>query len=372
MSFEHNQMSHTVGKALLQAVRTGTADWVPPSRLSPTTTYWQGVADWPRPDQAFQDTTTGSSMAIEFKPPGHAKGEYVRGLGQVFTYLDSFELASIVVPRLASDGFPISDYLTRLLQKSFASTLPIGLLDYATDPAVTRTRITARARAGDIPAIPTGKRKVFWAYWRDLSQYDLLDILERMDAGRSFDQAFKQFWKVTRAKGKARTWEGRNRKPNAEGTPFAKSERINTELSLRHAGLIDSTGKLTEDGIDVVRVGKVYGPESVAFRYRLGHQILTVGRHLELLFWLNDAQAELSVRQRSTSKKFYRSLDRQLIVEGIIAPARGQAKPAFMRDEPKLWNKLGLLSHVDGKQYFFKGEGFRFDWRTIVDMANYL
>lgn len=372
MSFEHNQMSHTVGKALLEAVRTGAADWVPAARLSPATTYWQGVIDWPRPDQAFQDTTTGSSVAIEFKPPGHAKGEYVRGLGQVVTYLDTFESASIVVPRLASDGFPISDYLTELLQKPFASMLPIGLLDYATDPADTRTRIAVRARTGDIPPIPTGKRKVFWAYWRDLSQFDLLDILERMDAGRSFDQSFKLFWKLLRAKGRARTWEGRTRKPNAEGTPFAKSERINTELSLRHAGLIDSTGTLTEDGVDIVRVGKVYGPQSVAFRYRLGHQILMIGRHLELLFWVNDAQRELSSRQRSTAKKFYRSLDRQLIAEGIIAPARGRAKPTFLRDEPKLWNKLGLLSHAGGNQYFFKSEGFRFDWRTIVEMANCL
>lgn len=373
MSFEHNQMSHSVGKALLHAVRTGAADWVPAARLSPTTTYWQGVIDWPRPDQSFQDTATGSSMAIEFKPPGHAKAEYVRGLGQVVTYLDTFELASMVVPRLASDGFPISDYLADLLQRPFASELPIGLLDYSTDPAQTRTRIPVRPRAGAAPAIPSGKRKVFWAYWRDLSQFDLYEILHAMDGGQSFDAAFTRFWRMKRAKGRARTWEGVNRKPNALGTPFAKSERINSELSLRHAGLIDSAGRLTEGGIDIVRVGKVYGPDSVAFRYRLGYQVLSIGRHLDLLFWVNEAQSQLTPRQRSTSPKFFKALDSRLVSEGIIGPVRrGQAKPNFLRDEPKLWNKLGLLSHASGNQYFFKGEGFRFDWRTIVDMANYV
>jgi hypothetical protein len=364
-------MSHSVGKALLEAVRAGTADWVPAARLSPATTYWQGVVDWPRPDQAFQDTSTGSSVAIEFKPPGHAKGEYVRGVGQIVTYLDTFEAAAIVVPRLASDGFPISDYLSDLLQKPFANALPVGLLDYTTDPALVRTRIPVRPRAGSVPPIPTGKRKVFWAYWRDLSQYDLFDILQRMDAGHTYDRAFEYFWRTRRAKGKARTWEGNNRKANAAGTPFAKSEHINTELSLRHAGLIDSTGRLTEDGIDMVRVGKVYGPESVAFRYRMGYQVLVIGRHLELLFWVNEAQAQLSRRDRGTSKKFYRALDDRLIAEGIITPARGRAKPTFLRDEPKLWNKLGLLVRTPGGQYVFRGEGFRFEWRTIVDMANY-
>ena len=43
------------------------------------------------------------------------------------------------------------------------------------------------------------------------------------------------------------------------------------------------------------------------------------------------------------------------------------AKQSYIRDEPKLWNKLGLLEMKGKKQYFFSGEGYRFNWHIISD-----
>lgn len=371
MSFEHNQMAHAASRALLESLRGGAADWAPTDRLTATSTYWQGVVDWPRPDQAFQDSTTGASLAVEFKPPGHSKAEYVRGLGQSVTYLEKFEMASLVMPQLATDGFPIADFVAELLRSTFSVALPIGLLDYSTDPEVLRTVVPVRRRTDEPPPIPRGSRKVFWAYWRDLSQFDLFALLHRMDQRSSpFSTAFHWFWKQRRAKGRALTWEGKARKANPVGSRFEKSEKINTELSLRHSGLIDSSGRLTEEALDLLRLGKVYGPASAAFRFQLGHVVLTMGRHLELIFWVADAQATMSDQAKRSSQEFLSNLDSALEEAGIIGTDRPGAKPTFLRDEPKRWNKLGLLSRSTGDRYFFPGEGFRFDWRTITAMAN--
>jgi hypothetical protein len=60
----------------------------------------------------------------------------------------------------------------------------------------------------------------------------------------------------------------------------------------------------------------------------------------------------------------------RLAKAGIIAaPAKGAAKATFLRDEPKLWNKLGLLSQSGKGRYFHVGYGLVFDWRRIISVV---
>ena len=54
MSYEHNLMAHQVSAQLLTELRSGVAAWAG-GCLTSKSTLWQGVADWPRPDIAFQD-----------------------------------------------------------------------------------------------------------------------------------------------------------------------------------------------------------------------------------------------------------------------------------------------------------------------------
>lgn len=125
MSAEHNLMALQVADVLLNQLRTGTATWHQP-RLTTRVIRWPGFADWPRPDIAFEDRSTASSIAIEFKPPNQSKGEYVRGLGQTITYLDKFEFAGLVVPEHADDGFRIAQYLRDLIT-NMLTPLPVAL-----------------------------------------------------------------------------------------------------------------------------------------------------------------------------------------------------------------------------------------------------
>lgn len=75
MSYSHNLMAFEAGESLLGAVRSGNAPWSG-GRLTSQTTHWPGVMDWPVPDRIFEDSA-GTTLAVEFKPPGQQKREYV-------------------------------------------------------------------------------------------------------------------------------------------------------------------------------------------------------------------------------------------------------------------------------------------------------
>jgi hypothetical protein len=129
---------------------------------------------------------------------------------------------------------------------------------------------------------------------------------------------------------------------------------------------------MTDAAYELLRHGKVYSPKSLSFRSLLGRLILTTGRHLELIFWIEEKQRELPQEAKGRSRGFLTALDKELAKAGVIVKApTGRAKATFIRDEPKLWNKLGLLMRRRNQSYFFPGEGFRFDWRACVDMVNY-
>ena len=60
------------------------------------------------------------------------------------------------------------------------------------------------------------------------------------------------------------------------------------------------------------------------------------------------------------------ALEKELVSEGVIRPPKGHSKPAYIRDEPKLWNKLELLRRKTDTRYFWPGTGLMFDWRRIT------
>jgi hypothetical protein len=199
-----------------------------------------------------------------------------------------------------------------------------------------------------------------------LSNYDLFELLRIIDGKpASFEKSFKTFWTRFVVPGKARTWEGafRNKAVKAKITP----EQRNAFYAMRHCGLIDNDGRITMAGLELLHVGKVYGPDSVAFLNLLANRVLVDGRHLDLILWVEKQSASLASKHKNSSDKYLSSLDKTLVAEGVIPPrAKGAAKAHFIRDEPKLWNKLGLLLKRNGTQYFCPGAGYQFDWRSII------
>ena len=206
----------------------------------------------------------------------------------------------------------------------------------------------------------------------DLSPLDLFELLRLIDSkskGSSFDDVFLTFWTAFAVKGRARTWEGCRRKKKKKNAPSYAPERLNARLAMRHAGMISSEDDLTGLGHELLRVGKVYGPTSAAFSDGIARLVLLEGGHLELIFWVEEQHRFLTATDRQASDAYFRALDYALIQAGVIAPLpAGAAKAHFLRDEPKLWNKLGLLHPAGKNRYFHQGLGFAFDWRKIFSV----
>ena len=369
MGFEHNSMALDVSSQLLTQLRANTAsDWAT-GRLTNKSILWQGIADWPRPDIAFEDPSSGATLALEFKPPNQPKREYITGVGQMLTYLRDFEFAGLVLPQKTSDGFPISEYIKTVIEHDL-SELPVALFSYDKTVSALRVERKLRERKGYLPKQSKRRgRGTFWAYWRDLSNHDVFSLLRIIDSRSNGDfvAAFDEFWKSEVLKKKARTWEGKLRKKRAKAkiTP----EQRNAFYALRHSGLINQQGEITIPGLEILHVGKVYGPDSVAFLTALARQILLDGQHLDLILWVERESAALPRQDKETSDKYLINLDNRLVNEGVIPPrSQNASKAHFIRDEPKLWNKLGLLYKRNENEYFFPEQGYRFDWRRIISI----
>lgn len=377
MGLEHNRLSHEAEEIMLAQIRSGAAGWAT-DRLTTRTTRWQGMADWPKPDFAFADASTNASLAVEFKPPGQPKREYVTSLGQAITYLQDFEYSAIILPRHTEDGFPIADYMQDCLEATHSETLPVALFSYTKnleDAADLTTHVNLRLRPTPLTRLPTGVgRKVFWSYWRDLSNFDALVLLRFLANGKrpDFDAAYKRFWREFMVKGRALTWEARPRRSKPLNAKSYNAERLNTRLSLQHIGLITKTGHLTDDGFNLMRTGEVYGADSAAFLDAMAQRVLIAGRHLDLMFWIADKQLGIPAESKQDARTFYVALDACLQRDGIIAAVPdGKGKPTFLRDEQKLWNKLNLLKKRENESYFHPGAGLVFDWRNIIsDVQN--
>ena len=221
--------------------------------------------------------------------------------------------------------------------------------------------------------IPNGiGRKVFWGYWRDLSNYDLFTLIRLSDEmdGQDFSKIFQNFWTKFVTKGKALTWEGKARKKKSNSRSL-DAERLNTKLAMRHSGLLSADERLTASGHELLRVGKIYSPDSSAFMELLAYHILMDGHHLNLIFWIEEQNRFIEVSNKNDRDRYFAALDKALVKSGVIAPRKSHtAKPHFIRDEPKLWNKLGLLVPSGSRRYFHKGHGLLFDWRKIVSVTS--
>lgn len=373
MSYAHNLMAYEAGESLLAAVRAGNAPWAG-GRLTPQANHWPGIIDWPVPDRIFEDSA-GATLAVEFKPPGQSKREYVTGLGQTLTYLRTFKFAALVLPVKTTDGYLIADYLQGVLNEQYAGALPVALFSYDVAPAQLTALVSLRDRVGAAPQLPATTRRAFWAYVRDASYFDVFDILCEMDTRNlRFVNAYARFWNRKRVTGHALTLDGTPRVPKnhrfSEQNQGDVAERTNANLLMRHTGLIDADGRVTEAGYQLLRHGKVYTPQSESFVQMFGHRLLTVGRHLDLILWVERYQRHMPAAQKQNHPDFKHGLDEGLEHDGFIRAApQGQAKETFIRDEPKYWNQLGFLE-ATGARYFHPGIGYVFDWRTIVSMVD--
>ena len=151
-----------------------------------------------------------------------------------------------------------------------------------------------------------------------------------------------------------------------------KSAKQNYKIPLVQLELWSrSEGRLTERGFKLLETGKKYGQDSKKFFDYLSYIILVNGRHLDLINLVDKFQKSSGIALES--KNHALALEQFLSDSGCIGKRKPTAvktgaKNSYMRDEMKLWNKLGFLEMYNGKSYFFPGEGYKFNWERITEV----
>jgi hypothetical protein len=170
---------------------------------------------------------------------------------------------------------------------------------------------------------------------------------------------------------KTRQWDGTPRDKTGSVASM-KSEKQNYKIPLVQLELWSrSDGRLTDRGFKLLEIGKKYGPNSKKFFDCLAFLVLVNGRHLDLINLVEKFQKASGVS--TESKDHALALEVFLSDNGCIGKRKPTAvttgaKNSYMRDEMKLWNKLGLLYSYSKKSYFFPGEGYKFNWERITEV----
>lgn len=334
--------------------------------------------DWPRPDYVCMDEEKECTYALEFKPPNQSKREYLTGLGQSVSYLQKHLYAGLIVPDVADDGFQIARFIRDTLEDAAFNDVALSLFSY--DPANRKLELLRGIKQERknvlMKKVSKDEAKTFWCWWRECSQYELFDLLNmsfiynEKEGDIYTNNIYPKFYDKM-VSGKTRTWEGIPRKKKGSMATYT-SEKQNYKIPLSQLQLWNNGDcKLTDLGLEMLEIGKKYGPNSEAFLSALTYIILVDGKHLELIKIFEEYQKTNSISEKQ--KDFLLDIEGYLTRRGCIGERKPggvttNAKVTYIRDEPKLWNKLGLLEKRTRTNVFFPKEGYRFDWHKIADM----
>ena len=373
----HDTKATMYGDAILTRIRTADKEF---KQIFSTSLIRTGAWDWPRPDYVCFDEELNATYALEFKPPFQSKREYLTGLGQSLSYLQRHTYSGLILPYFADDGFPIATFVAdTLLAPEFAKVATsVFAYDFNND-SINILRPISTLRTFVSPKMKTDETKTFWCWWRDISHYELYDLLNLSfifsdEPGDIYtDHIYPSFYKMM-VSGKTRQWDGTPRTKTGSVASM-KSEKQNYKIPLVQLELWSrSEGRLTDLGFTLLEIGKKYGPDSKKFFDILSYLILVNGKHLDLINLVEKFQKLKKAPQ--SSKDYVVELEVFLSDNGCIGKRKPTAvttgaKNSYMRDEMKLWNKLGFLHPYNKTSYFFPNEGYKFNWERISEVLIY-
>lgn len=373
-------------------------------------------ASFPAPDAMLYDPEKHRSIAMEFKPPTESKRGILTGLGQSIAYLSDASLSYLIAPSVI-EGYDIGSYLTKLFAETLQGQVPVGLILYTDNEA------KELALSVDIDTSLQLKRAHaqgmvgrYWAKHIDMPQHLLWEILNiaylMPDSSQGLDKIWKECWdkflfpkshertldviptKITkhdgtplyildRTKNKLRLQVSSGQLTEKEaleqirekvqtgfpGDNYYNSYRKNFFPFIKHLGLWDDKGRLTEDGLKLHHIGKLHGPTGTTFREHFGSVVLRNGRHLDLILDIEDLTRNKPFSNSSSAVEYIRDdyVDKGLFRQNPGKKTTGSAP--FLKYERILWGHLHLLDKVGTSQYV-RNKGFAFNWRYITKLSS--
>jgi hypothetical protein len=378
----HDILAFAIAGEAVRQIRRGNAPW---SDIFSTDVYATSSRSWPVPDFVIFDRKNEISIAGEFKPPNQTKREYLTGLGQTVAYTRDFHYAILVVPDTSDDDYPIADYLNEVLTQDVAAYLPVGLISY--DP---RTISSANSRFDLLHPLVTRAGEFdqsvsiedsFWAKWRDISPQELSRFLEYLyEEGRNEDaegtirdRAFNRLWLDIQA-GETQHWGAERRNvSNTGANKIAWGKNYRNFVS--HIGWSLANGKLTNEGLDALRIVHQYGSDSRVFLDHIALAVLLAGKHLVLINAINEFQDNSGAFEEEN--KWLDAVENHLEDNGFLKrnPGRHQAAVrqvarGFLKAEKTLWKNLELIipRGSAGGRVYHPRRGFIFNWSRITSL----
>lgn len=378
MGANHDLLAEKAGRAVISKIINRVDNW---GQIFSDNINKAGDFSWPRPDYVCFDYDLEQSLAFEFKPPNHQKREYLTGLGQTLSYLEKHHYSGIILPKVV-EGFNIAQHLANILSLDVFSRHYISVIGYdertlESNPlnSIQLYKSIEHERTGEII---TGEiNQTYWCWWRDISHYEVFTLLDLLDkhshqTGDIYTTyAWPEFWTLMVA-GNTRTWEGIGRVKTDNETNY-RSEKQNYKIPLFQLGLIEpSEGRLTAEGYKLISLAKIYGLDSSLYIDYLTKLVLIEGKHLILIQDLEDYKTRASAASLGNSTQFRKDFETYLDENNSIGSRKeGRTttgnKESYIRDELKLWNKLGLLKG-NGNRYFVSGRGIEFNWARITEI----
>ena len=377
----HDTYSDKIGLQILSGIRNGDKKYKQIFSKDTTRIGWSG---WPQPDFMCEDPNLSKSIyALEFKPPNQSKREYLTGLGQSLSYLSDHNYSGLIIPEKTEDNYPIAEFIKNLLTVGEFKDIPISLFAYnentLNDPLIDVSTLIEidKSRSSKLSKKLVGhSQRTFWCWWRENSVSEVYDLLNLSKKYSDKDEdiyskyTWPTFWDMLTNE-KTENWEGSARKISRSSETSHKQDY---KIPLNQLGLHNpADGRITGLGRKFLSIGDMFGKNSFELRTYLAQLVLINGKHLELIELLEKYQN--SIKKFSTSEVFMKNFDEFLINEGILKPETNRkpklrktgAKKTYIRDELKLWRKLGILSDKN----FSKSRGYVFNVSKISKILTF-
>lgn len=372
--------SKVIADFILENIRNRTQDWI---------LNFSGkikrIGDWatPTPDYVFEDLNNGKTLALFYVEPNRNLNEYYSKINDVISVLSRHNYCGLIVPS-SSDGVEIGAKIESKLKSDNLGGLPITIIEYNSNildasltSAIRIRKILGKYENISIPKTKT-ERKSYWCWWRDASHHEVLQLLElsnnySAEKGDIYTKfIYPEFYNMMISK-QTKQWDGQPRSKKFSLASF-KSEKQNYKIPLCQLSLWDSNCcKLTDKGKNLLSIGKTYGTDSNEYFKSLAKLILIDGKHLDLIKDVVDFQKNNTSILPETSEEFFILLDSFLADKDAIGTRKPSAitsgaKKSYVRDEPKLWNKLGIIKNYTSSRYYIPFKGIDFNWDRINEI----
>lgn len=265
-------------------------------------------------------------------------------------------------------------FLIESIESDRLSSLPIGVVVYDKNLKVICLRPFTVAINSAIKKTET-EWKSYWCWWRDTSQYEVAILLRLSEEFDTFtgdiytEKVYPRFFDMMIA-GQTKMWDGKPRSKKYSPASF-KAEKQNYKIPMVQLGFWDAaTGHITEKGRKLLAVIENNGESSDVYFDCLAKIILLDGKHLDLVKDLEEFQKNCAQIIPETSAEFFVLFDCYMSDKKSLGTRKPSAvktgaKKAYVRDEPKLWNKLGMLNTQGKARYYVPFVGLAFDWNRI-------